>query len=476
MPVGSGGNAGIRKALREELANSTLKIAKEWRNFNLAGVGITEITSVIVFKGKLYVVLGGDNPGVTMDTGLGIYRFDGEDWEYVLPFRNGWWWGHAVFNNKLYFVGAGNLPDGTLITLMSSASGDLGSWSTANPFNMEVMSLAVYGGQLYAGSDVLFRSNDGVTWTNIWAGAPNALALEVYNNLLFINTRFPGIPGGMDIGNTDLYSYNGAVFTNLVTIQERPGQDCHAVMRRVNTGARVNDLRLYYGGSGGTLYEYDGTTWVGLRVVNETIIRLMPVGGLLLIACGTFTGPTVTDGQMWIENRCAGSLWAYDGYGDLWKMCQLPGLAMAVERFAGKIYLGSGRIENGADILYSIDPYALTLSKHYPPKSMYFSDSGSVTVGNRDHLWNGLAIGINEYTYPIPCKGYGNKTVYFLSNTNGTLTIEVDPTGNGDWHTYTPETIVANIFDPISITGKACFIRLTFSVAATVSAWINLEN
>jgi len=69
---------------------------------------------------------------------------------------------------------------------------------------------------------------------------------------------------------------------------------------------------------------------------------------------------------------------------------------------------------------------------------------------------------------PLNCLGYEDKTLYFKSDTSGDLTIEVDPVGDGDWETLDIRTgITSEIY---KTTHDFTYMRLTFSVAATVTA------
>lgn len=84
--------------------------------------------------------------------------------------------------------------------------------------------------------------------------------------------------------------------------------------------------------------------------------------------------------------------------------------------------------------------------------------------------WKSKSIVANEETLGEDSLGYTIKTIYFISNTNGDLTIFVDPVGDGAFLVY--DTISVTAFTPITyiITGGAKYIKLKFSAAATVTA------
>jgi len=97
------------------------------------------------------------------------------------------------------------------------------------------------------------------------------------------------------------------------------------------------------------------------------------------------------------------------------------------------------------------------------PRSGYFF--------GRDNLpWQEKSISADEETKPEECLGYGKKTIYFLSDTDGTLTILVDPVGDGDFQTYDTVSVTAN--NPVTyvMTGGTKYVKLKFSASAKVSA------
>lgn len=96
------------------------------------------------------------------------------------------------------------------------------------------------------------------------------------------------------------------------------------------------------------------------------------------------------------------------------------------------------------------------------PKTNYF-------FGTDDLPWQDKTIAINAETKPEECLGY-EKTIYFVSDTNGTLTILADATGDGDLQVYDTVAVVANTDEVYPMTGGAKHVRLRFSVVAIVTA------
>jgi len=88
------------------------------------------------------------------------------------------------------------------------------------------------------------------------------------------------------------------------------------------------------------------------------------------------------------------------------------------------------------------------------------------------HVWIDESISANDTSPPIP--GVGKKTVYFKSDTSGDLDIQYDPSGRGDiWMTRLSYTGITEALD--EITGSAYTMRLKFSAAAKVSAYVVVE-
>lgn len=91
-------------------------------------------------------------------------------------------------------------------------------------------------------------------------------------------------------------------------------------------------------------------------------------------------------------------------------------------------------------------------------------------------LWNNEAIGVNEVTVAVPCDGYRSKTVYFLTDTNGNITIDVDPDGEGMWIRLNQDVGIGvrAVTNPYMYRTEHDFIylRVQFSAAATVTCWV----
>jgi len=88
--------------------------------------------------------------------------------------------------------------------------------------------------------------------------------------------------------------------------------------------------------------------------------------------------------------------------------------------------------------------------------------------------WNGKSIGAGDSTEAIDVFMYGRKTIYFLSDTAGTLSVEVQEP-DGTWRTYDTVSVSANDLLPYPVAEGSVQrrLRLSFDTAATVTAWIS---
>jgi len=98
----------------------------------------------------------------------------------------------------------------------------------------------------------------------------------------------------------------------------------------------------------------------------------------------------------------------------------------------------------------------------------YFEDGG---VGK----WNGASIDAGDETDPVTMGRYARKTVYFLSDTAGTLTIQVvEP--DGTRRTYDTVSVDADTLEVYTISAVGERVALKFDTGATVTAWYEIQN
>jgi len=84
--------------------------------------------------------------------------------------------------------------------------------------------------------------------------------------------------------------------------------------------------------------------------------------------------------------------------------------------------------------------------------------------------WNDVSIDAGDTTYGIPTLGYGDISIKFLSDTAGTLTVQI-LAPDWSWKDYDTVSASADELETYNITGRTRGVRLKFDTAATVSAW-----
>jgi len=97
----------------------------------------------------------------------------------------------------------------------------------------------------------------------------------------------------------------------------------------------------------------------------------------------------------------------------------------------------------------------------HPPSTAYFWRSNSIDAG--------------DTSQPLICGGWESETLYFLSDTDGTLTIEVDPVGNDEWSDFDTVSISANSLETYPFSEDFGRLRVSFDTAATVTASMYLR-
>jgi len=111
----------------------------------------------------------------------------------------------------------------------------------------------------------------------------------------------------------------------------------------------------------------------------------------------------------------------------------------------------------------------MSLPDYLRPKTGYF-------LGTDDAPWRNRSISANDETKPEKCLGYTRKTIEFTTDTAGTLTILVDLIGDGSFSTYEEISVSAGETVYYVMTAPVAYVKLRFSVAATVTAKYNFAR
>ena len=239
------------------------------------------INALAVYNGKLYAGMGDST----------IYVYDGTTWSQNFTADNGVGsvLSLAVYGDKLYagtnYYDGGNhgrvwVYDGTTWSISQEANGTVQNYH----------SLAVYGDKLYAGAGDLGRIRvfDGSSWSEAFNTGQNAvMSLATYNGKLYAGTDQNGI----------IYVYDGTSWTENYDSSEQT----------IVALASYNG-NLYAGtGNTGIIYVYDGTTWLQSDDSVEQQITSLAVFGDKLYAGGLTNGTIyVYDGASWAVSYDSG--------------------------------------------------------------------------------------------------------------------------------------------------------------------------
>jgi len=100
-------------------------------------------------------------------------------------------------------------------------------------------------------------------------------------------------------------------------------------------------------------------------------------------------------------------------------------------------------------------------------REKYFTDAGDGTD------WNAKSISGGDSTNAVDVSLYSKRTVYFYSDTAGTLSVEVQEP-DGTWREYDPVSVDADTLKSYNLpeSNVQRKVRLSFDTAATVTAWI----
>lgn len=337
-----------------------------------------EIDAMAEFAGYLYAttftwVCDDPNCNTGHPNGPQVYRSaDGSTWQLAAPagsFGNDSLWiaGLAVFNGYLYAGAGGNGTHGGEI--WRTADGLAWTRVVANGFdddiyNTDVLSLAVHGGQLYAGTrhgdwiddghpngplgSEVWRSSDGVHWSQI--NAPGFGMLEAHrvetlivfqNGLYAYASHVGGSAAGADVWRCTASVCSGQADWTKV----------------VNNGFGVPENQYLYAGAaaGGYLYGV---------VRNDT------------------TGPQIfrsADGVAWSKAT------PYDGLGDSTNVYVFSH-AMAV--FGDRLFLGVSNGAKGAGVWKKTvtADFNATPTTGRPPLAVSFSNASAGDVTST--LWD----------------------------------------------------------------------------------------
>ena len=317
------------------------------------------VASMLPLGGTLFAGTAGNNGGELWSNSGSGWTFD----NIIGDANNLRISSMAEYNSKLY-LGTKNTVDGGEVwrydggsVTQVSGSGFSTDPSSTVPVMDDVPAMAVYGGQLFAGTENL------TAWHNIAPGC----AVWRYDGSSWTNEQGGGFNDSKNMKVSSMCAYNGSLYvglSNLSTGCEIWRRDAFGGWSQVNTdgfGNAGNSIpsamvvcngNLYIGVSGhnAQVWRYDGTTWTqvganGLVASGDSeTLSLAVLGGVLY--AGTSNGGNVA--------RLMGSTWmaaTAPGFGEA-QNTSVASLAV----FGNKIWAGTTNSADGAQIWSSQGP------------------------------------------------------------------------------------------------------------------------
>lgn len=362
-------------------------------------------------------------------------------------------------------------------------------------------------------SGEVYRSNDmGKGWGSVYGPlsgeVPRAVEMTEYNTYLARDKAFMGTrqEDPTDQGRIFRSPNNGNDWNQVYTIEERAVNDLlvgiHSKVYACGAGLSA-DASVAYGG----VYKSGdvGDSWekvLDLTPKDQRALGIVqhPKNGWLLVSTGAPHESGVDEELKFGETN----IYRSRDYGDSWEVvyeadADFHGLGM--DPHSGRVYVGLedyGMVLESPNFGDSWRPI-LTTEQNYLPEIGFSRNLMLLSGSNPDFMtkvilsdklklfdkahfvgtdgttWNDASISAGDETDPVMMEKYARKTVYFLSDTAGTLTIQiVDP--DGERKTYGTTSVDADTLETYTISGVAGKVALKFDSNATVTAWYEVQG
>ena len=172
--------------IKGELVNKGWELIPQDSSLNSAGVTFSEVNSMEVYKGELYLGYNVNSPGNTASTSK-IYKYDGNTLTYLANIGSGTHFQGVTFLKEYkgnLYAGIQGSASGDGDIYVSTDSGVTWSKSYDNSTDKFAYSAVVFKGNLYAGmgyNTSVIRKFDGTTWSTAYAGlAGSGLVVSLY--------------------------------------------------------------------------------------------------------------------------------------------------------------------------------------------------------------------------------------------------------------------------------------------------------
>ncbi len=304
---------------------STAKRIAKWDGSNWSGLSSgpsASATSVAISGSDVYV--GGIFKSADPNWAYHIVKWDGSSWTALGSEMNGPVLAVAISDSNVYVGGSFTTAGGGVGNRIAKWNGS--GWSALGlGMNTTVNALAVSGGDLYAGGN--FTSA-----TNVGSGAVTVNGIARWNgsNWSALGSGMDGEVYSLAVSGGDLYAggyftratNSGGVAVTVGGIAKWDGSSWSALSLGWTTGlvraVAVSGGDVYAGGFFTHVAKWNGSSWSRLGLGINGLVYALAVSGSDVYAGGTFTGATNSGGVKVTANRIAkwnGSTWSALGSG-----------------------------------------------------------------------------------------------------------------------------------------------------------------
>jgi len=420
------------------------------RSFYRQQTNYSHSASLISYNNKLYAFIGAVGR---------VYSYDGEEWalEWTAPGISappkrwkGTMFGSRVIDDVLYFAGFAKPYDAavlkydgdnwTLIDITSKVSG------TGELFDIIKFGDYIYASGYGTGTEArVVRSADGgTTWElaqDFGADTGPAHGLGVMGTYIYVSLA----------KDKSVYrSGDGLTWTKVLDAVEHPVYMEYAG----HLGG------LFLGTEFGYIYRTtDGVTWEQYGIIpNGGNPPFFTRGGhtrsssLMYVSSGSYKVLPKMTLLFGFDGRTIHPITALNG-----------GEHPRVQPYGGKLFVLQNAVGEEDNTTGQATEAVITIL----PLNYRDPKLPQMIVP----LWSNVAIEADDESWPALVGGFDKKAIYFLSDTAGTLTIEID-VGDDTFRTFDTIAITANTMESYLTTYPLARIKLSFDTAATVTAHV----
>jgi len=221
--------------------------------------------------------------------------------------------------------------------------------------------------------------------------------------------------------------------------------------------------------SRGEIWRYDGSSW-------ELILCLHPDYKIGQENWGGIAESAISEHGQEVEGWFLGfsnKLYYFEPPGRLKRIARTTKTFWQIESWSNGLYVGNqeGGTIGRNNLTMGRVGYSIASVEYIPFSTLNRLMEKPLEFSCK--LWDNEAIDAGDTTDPIPTWGYGNRTIKFLSDTGGTLTIKGDLFGE-NLEEFDTLSISANTPEFWQTTYNLARMSFSFDTAATVTLEVNL--